>query len=267
MLWDLYEVRNYRMLQSGHFLELKSYLESEAFAVKKHEDLTTTGYFIASRRGLNVNWKSYVEYKWTAIESGAYRVSLRYFARWRPLLSTAAAVLTVGISAATGVATYTSAIREAENFFDNMWLRLERYALQPEERIVLEKSGFGRYEPQWTEEEQRVMASHGMTAQQAPGTAMPGTLPAAGPTGIGASHAVPGTTSAAGGVPGYVAAPGNIVSGEAFTQGFGGEPSLFAQQTEVKMMHHGARIGESIVGAGPTTGTTGTALDPTRQTF
>ena len=43
--------------QQGHFLELKNYLENEGFATRKHEQLTTTGYLIASRKGINVNWK------------------------------------------------------------------------------------------------------------------------------------------------------------------------------------------------------------------
>ena len=97
-------------------------------------------------------------------------MSMRYWAKWRALMSVAAGIATVGISALAGAATYTTAIREAENFFENLWLRVERHASQPEERIVLEKTGFGRYEPQWTEEEKRVMGAHGFSEAPTQGT-------------------------------------------------------------------------------------------------
>lgn len=179
------------------------------------------------------------------MENG-HRVSLRYFARWNALSSIATGVLTVGISAIVGAATYSTAIHDAESFFENVWLRAEKYTNQPDKRIVLSKSGFGNYEPQWNAEEKRMME-----AQQ----------PEKGKTSVGDSTLSTGAAGM-GGAPdvyassmsqpaGFVRAP--AAGGEPYTSsGFGGEFSTAPGQSDIKPIHSPGIIGETLAPSNPT---------------
>jgi hypothetical protein len=207
-----------------------------------------------------------IEYKWTLTEDGAYRISLRYFAKWRALASIAAGVLTAGISAAVGAVTYSNAIRDAEMFFENMWLRIERHVGQPEERIILEKVGFGRYEPQWNEEEQRLMNAHQNVPPVQPvsstlpmqSTATPVTQFAPTPSEFGYTSGATASNLTGTGVTGAMHPPGFVPAQTAtadaqpaLVSGFGGEPS-FSQpsMSDIKVIHKPGTIGETLLNPG-----------------